>query len=312
MENFILSLNAVLPLTLMIGMGYGIKRIFNFEEKDLKKLNDLCFKVFLPILLFKNIYQINVGNIFDLRLIVFTTLIIGTIFLLLCLLIPHMEADRKKIGVLIQSIFRSNFIIFGLPIAISLYGEEGAGTVSLLTAIVIPLFNILAVIILEVYCGEKADLGKIVKGIAKNPLIWGVLTGGAAMLIGISLPGFLEKTISDVAQIATPFSLIVLGGSFTFRSAPQYFKQLAIGICGKLVIVPLVGITLAIMLGLRNVELLSIIILLGAPAAVSSFTMAQQMNADFELAGQLVVWGSALSSVTVFLWIFMTKQLGLI
>ena len=174
------------------------------------------------------------------------------------------------------------------------------------------MFNFLAVIVLEIFRGGKINFKKIIKGIITNPLIIASILGILMLILKIKIPLILEKTISDMSKIATPLALTVLGGSFKIEKINKNLKQLVIGIIGKLIIVPLIFIPIAIYLGFRNIELASVMIMLAAPVAVSSFTMAEQMEADGELAAQLVVFTSMLSIVTIFIYIFTMKQFGYI
>lgn len=182
----------------------------------------------------------------------------------------------------------------------------------MLIAVVVPIFNFLAVIILEIFRGGRIDVKKIVKGIITNPLILSSMAGLILLFLNIKLPYFIEKSINDISKIATPLALIILGGSFEFNKVSGNIKQIFIGVMGKLIIVPIIFIPIAIKLGFRYIELATLMIMLTAPTAVSSFTMAEQMDGDGELAGQLVVFSSAASVFTIFIWIFIIKQLGYI
>ncbi|GAA0078206.1 AEC family transporter [Clostridium sp. CTA-5] len=312
MENIILSLNVVLPLFITITLGYFIRRINLFDDHTLKVMNKVTFKTFLPLLLFFNVYKTNLDGVFNLKLVIFapSTILISCISM--CFIVPIIEKENRKRGVLVQAIFRSNFVLFGLPVTLSLFGEENAGVPSLLIAIIVPMFNFLAVIVLEIFRGGKINLKETIKGIITNPLIVSSLLGIFFMLNGIKLPNVIEKTISDLSKVATPLALVVLGGSFKFNKIKGYTRQLIIGIIGRLVIIPGIFIPIAIILGFRKIELATIMIMLAAPTAVSSFTMAEQMDGDSELAGQLVVFTSAFAVITIFLWVFFIKGFGYI
>ena len=228
----------------------------------------------------------------------------------MCIIIPLIEKENRKRGVLIQTIFRSNFVLFGIPVVLSLFGDQGAGITSLLIMVVVPLFNFLAVIVLEVFRGGEISIEDIARGIIKNPLIISSVLGLIMMLMEIKLPIFLEKTIGDISKIATPLALIILGGSFEFNKIKGNIRNIFIGVVGRLIIIPSIFVPIAITMGFRNVELASVLIMFSAPTAVSSFTMAQQMDADSELAGQLVVFTTGFSIVTIFFWILVVKELG--
>lgn len=312
MQNLILSFNVVLPLFLCIALGYFLKQIHMVDESVLNKLNKLCFRVFLPIYLFHSVYTTDLSAAFNGKLILFAILSLLALFLLLLLLIPRMEKADKRRSVIIQAIFRSNFALFGLPVATSLCGEEKVGPTALLVGIIVPIYNVLAVITLEMFRGGKPSVRKMLKGIVTNPLIIAPAIGILFYLLHLNLPYAVEKTVIDLGRVATPLSLVALGGSFSFGRVKGYFTQLIIGVSGKLVFAPLIMITIGALLGFRDEMLVPILIMFGAPTAVSSFPMAQQMDADGELAAQFVVFTSAFAILTIFVWIFVLKQLLLI
>lgn len=312
MENFILSINVVLPLFFTIIFGYFLKEIKLFDNYTLKKMNNVVFRSFLPILLFYNIYNTDLKSGLRPGLIIFAILSIISIFLVLCLIIPRIEKDNKRKGVLIQAIFRSNFVLFGLPITISLLGEENSGVPSLIIAGIIPTFNFLSVISLEMYRDSKVNIKNIIKGIATNPLIIASLCGIFMLLTEIKFPKFLDKTLLDLSKVATPLALVILGGSFEFTAIRGCLKQVLIAVLGKLVIVPGIFIPISIFAGFRDIELATLLIMFSAPVAVNSFTMADQMGADSDLAGQIVVLSSTFAIFTIFFWIYIVKTLGYI
>ena len=312
MENLILSFNVVLPLFLSIALGYFLRCVHMLDEATQKSLNKLCFKVFLPIYVFNNIYTTDMAVAFNPGL---TALAVGGIlgvFIFLMIFIPRIEPDNAKLGVMIQAIFRSNFVLFGLPVAVSLCGEANIGPTSLLIGFVVPMFNILAVVCLETFRGGKPDVKKMLKGIAVNPLIIASVLGIVMNLADVPLPSGVHKSITDLGKIATPLSLVALGGGFQFSRIQGYARQLIICVSGKLVISPLLMVALAAVLGFRGETLVPVLALFGSPIAVSSYTMAEQMEGDGTLAASLVVLTTALSILTMFLFIFGLKQLGLV
>lgn len=306
----ILSFNVVVPLFLMLVLGYSLKQIRVYDEHTISGMNQLVFKVFLPLLLFINIYQTDVAGVFDLKLMLVAVLGVLGSFFMTWLIIAWIEKDNRKRGVLIQGIFRSNFVIFGIPVTTSLFGGEATGAAALLVAVIVPIFNMLSVVILEIYRGSRINVPKILKGIITNPLIIGSVTGLLCLLLHIKIPLVLEKTISDLSKVTTPLALVILGGSFTFSSMKGNVKQIAIGVLGKLVIVPVICLSYALLIGIRGVGLAILMSIFASPTAVSSFSMAKQMDGDADLAGHLVVLGSMLSVVTMFIWIFIFKQGG--
>nr|WP_320024792.1 AEC family transporter [uncultured Acetobacterium sp.] len=308
MNSFYLAFSVVCPLFLMMALGYLLRKLGFFNERLLNELNSLCFKVFLPILLFINVYQSDAVDVFQPQLVIFAVVSVVASYLLVFISVPFLEKENNKRGVLIQGIFRSNFILFGITMTISLYGNDYVGTTAVLIAFVIPIFNILSVIALEVFSAGQVNHKKIWIGILTNPLILASVIAFFFVLTGLRLPAIIETTTADIAKVATPLAFIILGGSFKFSRIINNIKPILIGVSGRLIVIPVVFLSIAIGLGFRNEALGALLALLASPTAVSSFVMAQQMEGDGELAGQLVVISSFASIVTIFIWIAVLKQ----
>ena len=312
MQNFLLALSVIFPIFINLVLGYVMMRLNILDDHSVNKINASVFKVFLPLLLFYNVYSTNIQTALKPTLMLYAVLSIVILFFVLLWVIPAIEKDNKKRGPIIQGIFRSNFVIFGIPVATLLCTAADIGATSLLVAVIVPLFNLLAVFVMEFFRGERIDIKKTVRGVVTNPLIIASILGLVFAFFKIKIPNILEKSISDIAKIATPLALIALGASFTFKSVKGYTKQIIIGVLGKLVFVPLFLLLGAVLLGFRNGDLVSLMVLYASPAAVSSFVMAKQMDADSLLAGHYVVIGSVVSIFTVFMWILILKNLMLI
>lgn len=312
MDNLILSFNIVSPLCLTMGLGYFLKYLKMFDENSLNIMNNVAFKIFLPLLLFYNVYNTNMGNIIDFKLMMFIFICILVLFGFLFFFIPIIEKYNSKRGVMIQGVFRSNFVLFGIPVATSILGEGNIGSIALLIGVVVPTYNLLAVICLETFRDGKINVANMIKGVITNPLIIAGVIGIIFFTLKIKLPTFIETTVKDISGIATPLSLILLGASFSFSDVKKYIKETSIVTISRLIIVPLIFVTLGYYVGYRHAYLLGIMIIFAAPTAVSSFQMAKQMDGDADLAGQIVVFTSAFSIVTVFFWIFTLKQFSLI
>ena len=312
MTNLIVAFNVVLPLLICIALGIFLRSIGMIKDASQKNLNQLGFKVFLPVHVFNSIYTTDIAAAFDGKLMLFGVLGLVGIFLFLMVLVPVIEKENRLRGVMVQAIFRSNFVLYGLPVATNLCGEAHLGPTSLLIGIVVPVFNMLSVVCLEWFRGGKPNFRKMFLGIAKNPLIIGAVVGIAANLSNITIPTAVHKSIIDIARVATPLALIVLGSEFSFSRVRGISKQLIVCVVGKLVVSPLLMVTIGVMLGFRGDSLVPILMMFGAPTAVSSYTMAQQMDGDETLAAAAVVFTAGLSIITIFFAIFLLKQMALI
>ncbi len=312
MNDLYLALTVVFPLFFMMALGYYLNSRGMFTEDFLTRLNKLCFSVLLPFVLFLSIYNSDFSSQFSFGFVAYGSLAIFIAFLLLMFLIPKMVKENVDRGVVIQDVFRSNFVLFGIPVTQAIYGNDNISTTAILIAFVVPLFNILSVIALSAYSKEKKNLKDVIINILKNPLIISSMLGFIFAISGVKLPSLVVSSMSTVSQMASPLALIALGAGFKFSNVTKYLNQLVIIVLGKLVVLPLITLGVAVYLGFREKELVALMVMLATPVAVSSYTMAQSAGANEELAGQAVVMSSLLSVLTVFLWIFSLKSFGFI
>lgn len=307
-----MAFSVVCPLFLMMALGYFLQHVGLFTKEFLRQLNQLCFRVFFPCILFINIYDSDFSTAFRPKLILFALLSVLVLFLVMMALIPKVTPDDRRRGVLVQGIVRSNFVLFGLPIVSTLFGSDHVGTAAVLIAFVVPVFNLVSVVTLETFRGGKFSIRRIVSGVVTNPLIIAALVAFLFVLSGLRLPGVVEHTVRDISKITTPLSLIVLGASFSFSSMWGNRKALAWAVSARLLLIPLFFLSIAIALGFRGVALGALLSMFASPTAVGTFTMAQQVDADSELAGQIVAISSTLSVLTIFLWISALMALGVL
>ena len=313
MENFLLALNVVFPMFFLMMLGVILKRIKMVDERSLTVMNSLIFRVFMSTLLFLSVYNIGDLSAFsakNLKLMLYAFVSILVVLVLAWLIFVRLIADKKRLAVMIQGVYRGNFILFGLAIAGSLYGDAGLGIVSILTVVTIPTFNILAVIILEYYSGKEISRKKLIKQVSKNPLVIATVIGILFLASGIKLPKPIYKSLNDISKIATPLAFIVLGAELKFGNMLRNIKYLIFVDFLKLVVNPLISISIGKVLGFQGAEIVALLAMTACPTAVSSFTMAKEMNVDGYLAGEIVATTSLVSIATIFCWILILKSLA--
>jgi len=294
-------------------LGFLLKKIKMVDEHSLSIMNKLVFRVFMSTLLFLNVY--NIGDLSalsmdNLKLLGYAFIIILVVLFIAWLIYMPKVKDKRKLSVLIQGVYRGNFVLFGLAIVDSIYGKEGLATVSLLTIVVIPTFNILAVIILEYYSGREISKLKLLKQVFKNPLIIATLLGISFIVLKVNIPKPVYKTLSDISKIVTPLAFIVLGAELQFGNMLKNIKYLISVNILRLVGNPLITIGVGKLIGFQGIELVALLSMSACPTAVASYTMAKEMNADGDLAGEIVATTSILSIFTIFCWVLTLKNLG--
>lgn len=327
MDSFLFAVGAVSPIVIMIVIGYVLKRIGFMNGEFAKAANKLVFRVFLPSMLFLNVYKIESFGGIDLGYIVYCLIALLVIFLLSIPAVLLVARKPQYRGVLLQASFRSNYALIGIPLAQSLYGDAGVMIASLLSAAIIPAFNVLAVISLSVFRKEKDGgyrITRILKDIFLNPLILSIAAGVVALAIRALLVRFgvafrltdvepVYKVLTYLSNLATPLALLVLGAQFEFSAVKELRREIIFGTLMRTVVVPLLGIGTAYVFFRHlwnGAHFAAFAAMFATPVAVSSVPMAQEMNGDVPLAGQLVVWTTLASALSVFAVAFLLRLGG--
>ncbi len=327
MDSLIFALSAVAPIVLSVIVGYFFKKIGMMDESFAKKANKLVFRAFMPVMLFVNIYKMSLSDV-DLGFIGYCLVALLIIFALSIPACMAIAGKKDRVGVLVQAIFRSGYSLIGIPLAGSLYGDEGMMAATILSAALIPCFNILAVISLSALGGEKGEkisVKKIILDIVKNPLIIGIF----AALVCVAIRTFvfekvgIEFRLSDIgplfvvlqylANLAIPLALLVLGAQFEFSAVAALKKEIIFGTLVRTVIVPAIVLGVAFIFfrdRFSPAHFATLVAAFATPVAVPSVPMVQEMGGDVTLAGQLVVWSTLVSAITVFLVTFLLRMGG--
>ena len=313
--DLIFSANVVVPIFLLIILGYFLTRIKLWDGHFLKVANEVCFKCLLPVLLFYNVATANIFEVFNLKLIVYVCLCACLLCGSLFLIVPIFVKDKKRRGVMIQGTFRSNFLLFGVPLGLSIGGNEGAVLAAVVASFYVPVINMLSVISLYAFSeAENKNIKSALLGIVKNPLIIGGVSGLIFSLIrnsiGFEMPAILDTTLFNIKSAATPVAFLILGGDLKFGNMLRNVKFSALSVLGKTVILPALMLTGSSVLGFNKLEMAILVAVFATPNAVSSYAMARNYEADYELAGEIITLGTLLSVVTMFVFITTAKSLG--
>ncbi|MBR4836654.1 MAG: AEC family transporter [Clostridia bacterium] len=313
--DLIFSANVVVPIFLLIILGYFLTRIKLWDGHFLKVANEVCFKCLLPVLLFYNVATANIFEVFNLKLIVYVCLCACLLCGSLFLIVPIFVKDKKRIGVMIQGTFRSNFLLFGVPLGLSIGGNEGAVLAAVVASFYVPVINMLSVISLYAFSeAENKNIKSALLGIVKNPLIIGGVSGLIFSLIrnsiGFEMPAILDTTLFNIKSAATPVAFLILGGDLKFGNMLRNVKFSALSVLGKTIIIPALMLTVSSLLGFGKLEMAILVAVFATPNAVSSYAMARNYEADYELAGEIITLGTLLSVVTMFVFITIARSLA--
>ncbi len=312
MENFIFSINATIPIFLIILLGYILKKINFLTEEFASVINKYVFVVALPVMLFQDIALSDVKQEMNFKFFIFCFAATVSMFFLVWIIARLTLKDKTMVGAFAQAASRGSAAILGVAFVENICGDIGSAPLMIVAAV--PFFNILSVIILVCSADTKEkNYGKI-KGslinIAKNPIIIGILLGLACSLARLRIPTIPAKTIDYIARTATPMALIAVGAGFNVNEALIRIKPALGATFIKLVGLPLIYLPIAYRLGFTGSEMVSILVMLAAPSTVSCYVMAKNMHNDGILTSNIIVLTTLLSSLTLTLWIFILKTMG--
>ncbi len=313
LDNFIFSVNATLPVFLVIVMGMLLNKIGLFPESYAAMTDKLVFKAALPVLLFKDIAAMDFRQDFDVKFVFFCMAATVCMFLGVWALSALFIRDKSIIGSFVQGSARGSAAILGVALAENIYGSSGLAPLMILSAV--PLFNVLSVIILTLHAqGEhkKINIGAILKSIITNPIILGILAGIPFSVFNIQLPLLITKTVGSISSVATPMALLSIGASFSLSGAKKKLTPSIIACTVKLFILPLIFLPIAVVAGFKGAALVAIFVMLGSPTTVTCYIMSKNMGNDHVLSSNIIMLATLFSSISVTFWVFIMKAMGLI
>ncbi len=310
-QHFIVALKAIIPLFILIGMGIYVRWRKMLTDTELQHVNAMVFRVFFFCMMFYNMYTTTIATAFRPRLMAFTVTALFVMLLVSGIVVCTVEKDNRSRGAMLQGLFRSNFVLLGLPLVENIFGPEAVAVPTMMIAVVSPIYNIVSIFILESFRGKgHFSLASSFAKVLQNPMIVGALLGLFFVITGISVPEPLLKPVRQIAYCTSPVALLILGASFRFGTVSEEKRNLAILVLGRLLVIPALVMGTAYYMGFRGVDFVTILCIFATPCAVASFAMAQQLGSNAELAGNGVVVTSAFSSITLFFWVVLFKALG--
>ena len=309
MESLIMASRVVIPMALMVGIGMLLRIVKLTDAPTMKKVDKLIFNVFMPMLSFYNIYKTDFTQLTQVGYIVFGCGILTLLFIGCMVIVPRLVRPMPTAASLGQAIFRANYLIFGAAVAESIYGEGNFGKIALMGAIAVPMFNALAAVLLERARNSTASPRKLLLAIAKNPTVLATILGILVNLTGLVIPVLVLDVVQDLAGLTTPLSFLSIGVTLKLGQVEKK-SYLISGVLLRLVLIPMAVIPLAILCGFRGQELCALMILFGAPTAVSSYPMAVAMDADGDFAAQMVAYTTIFCLPTIFLWTLFLNSMG--
>ena len=314
MNNLLFSLNATLPIFLTMMLGWFFRRIGLMDEPFVNKMNKFVFQVALPVLVFQDLATVDFSQVWDSRFVLFC-FFATLISILAVTVLSYLLKDKTVQGEFIQASYRSSAAILGIAFIQNIYGN--AGMAPLMIIATVPLYNIMAVVVLSVMRPQRGKMDRnlllhTLQGILTNPILLGIVAGIVWSCLKLPMPVILEKTVKNVAVLASPLGLMAMGAAFDWKQATGQLKTATLASVIKLVILAAVFLPIAVHLGFREEKLIAILVMLGSATTVSCYIMAKNMGHEGTLTSSTVMLTTLLSAFTLTGWLFLLKSLGLI
>ena len=314
MENLIFSLNATVPIFLLMMLGLFFRKIGWIDEAFASKMNKFVFLVPLPALLFEDLATVDFAEVWDMKFVLFC-FCATLVSIAAAAAVSFLWKDRTIQGEFIQASYRSSAALLGIAFIQNIYGNAGMAPLMIIGSV--PLYNVMAVVVLSFFQPERKKLDRQVwintlKGIVTNPIILGIIAGLLWSALRLPMPPILEKTVSNIGAVATPMGLMAMGAAFDIRKAFGKARPAIAASVMKLVGFAAVFLPLAVWLGFRREQLVAILIMLGSATTVSCYVMARNMGHEGVLTSSMVMLTTMCSAFTVTGWLYILRSLGLI
>ena len=314
MDNLVFSLNATVPIFLMMVLGLFFNKIGWMDEEFANKMNKFVFRIPLPVLLFGDLAVVEIKEAWDTKFVIFC-FIITLISITIAIGISCLLKDRSIQGEFIQGAYRSSAALLGIAFIQNIYGNSGQAPLMIIGSV--PLYNVMAVIVLSFFHPERKAIDKAVwmktlKGIVTNPIIIGIVAGLIWSACKIPMPAILNKTVTSIGGMSTPMGLMAMGATFDFRKALGKIKPAVTATIMKLIVFVAIFLPIAVKLGFRQEELIAILVMLGSATTVSSFVMAKNMGHEGVLSSSVVMLTTLFSAFTLTGWLYVLKAFQLV
>ncbi|MEN8194033.1 MAG: AEC family transporter [Bacteroidota bacterium] len=304
----------IAPIFLLILLGSLLKRTSLINDIFVRQLSNFVFNISLPALVFIKLSNVKIEQTFDITLISSSIVLVLMFFIVSWVVAAVLTKKPEDQGSFIQGSFRSNYAIVGLAIILDMFGEESLGKAALLLAFIMPLYNILAVIALTVpFHRDKENKFKVMfKEVLTNPLIVAAIVSVFFSMFELSVWTPIEKTLEYLAVIALPLALIGIGATLEFERIRKASMLAFSSTFLKIVLFPLIAILVGIALDLSNNDMGIFFVLFATPTAIASFVMAEAMNCNSKLAGDIIAISTVLSVFTITIGLVVLKYFGYI
>lgn len=301
MSLFLEILTIVLPVFLVIALGYGLKRAGLIDSPFLFQTNRLIYYIALPALLFYKIGTSDFFANFNATLVLGSAAIIAAGFAASYGWATLRRYPPEARGTFSQGAFRGNLAYVGLAIVMNAYGETGFTRGGILMGFLVPVLNFFAILalLLPHRGGEEAHSRRFwLRQVVSNPLIIASFAGILWSFLRLPVPAVMGRSLEIASDMTLPLALIAIGGAFSLEKLKGDLVTAALATGIKIIGLPIAAAGLLFSLGVRGQDLGIGVLFAGTPTATATYIMAHQMKGDPELAGSIVMMSTLLSVLT--------------
>ena len=308
MDNLIFALNATIPVFIVIVIGYALRRFNIIDEGFIAPANRFNFKISLPLLLFMQMWRTDLRATFDFTFVGYCAIATTVMFFGIWILAKKMIRDKQAVGAFVQASYRSSAAVLGIALILNMYDDASMAPMMIIGAV--PLFNIYAVLVLAIEGNQNLKLKETLYHVVTNPIIVAIALGSLASLFQMQMPQIIQSAADMIARTATPLALITIGAAFKGTQAIAKIKLSLIASLVKLIVVPAIFLTGALLFDFSGAMMVALVVLFGGPTTPTCYVMADQLGNDAILSGSVIVLTTIFSAVTLTFWIFLLRSIG--
>ena len=292
---------ALAPVFILIVLGAILRRSLMRLETQWHGLERLTYYVLFPILLIQTLVKADLAKVpvAGGGALFLSALVMSLLCLALRPLLVRLAIDGPAFTSIFQGATRWQTYV-ALAVSGNLYGDTGLALASVAMVAIIPLVNVFSVAVLVRYASpEKKSAGTIVMTVVKNPLIWACAIGLVINVLHLPLPKLWHEVADALGRSSLAIGLLVTGAGLHLEGLFRPNAGAAIGVFLKLILMPVLGIAMALWFGLTGSNLVIVAACSAIPASSSAYVLARQMGGDASLLAQIITLQTILAAITM-------------
>jgi predicted permease len=293
---------ALLPVFLLIVLGFILKRTLIQPETQWHGLERLTYYVLFPVLLVQSLVKADLGKVPVAGVggaLLLSVLLMSLLCLALRPLFTRLGIDGPAFTSIFQGATRWQTYV-ALAVSGNLFGDLGLALASVAMVAIIPLVNVFSVSVLAHYAApEKRPVGAIVMTVVRNPLIWACAIGLALNVAHVPLPRLWHEVADALGRSSLAIGLLVTGAGLHLEGMFRPSLAASVAVVLKLVLMPVIAVALALWFGLSGSNLAIVTACAAVPTSSSAYVLARQMGGDAPLLAQIITLQTVFAALTM-------------